>query len=594
MTAWLMMASLAFAQDGFNAHGLAWTPDDGDPGQAMGLWRPARQVGGMVGLSVLSDYAYRPLVYEDSVTGDVTEGIEHLVAMNFGAHVGFHERVSLALAAPMYLYTDGINGGQGPAMGDLRLSLPVGLVLPKTDGTGFGLNLVGFMDLPSGQPERFSGDLTFGGGGILGLSYGLKRFAITANFGARATAPSDHLNVQRHIWVLPGIDLGIGLTEKVWLHIQGEMEASVNASEPYGTSSPGEVALVARGLAAKDRLAWLVGASAGVTPGASAASVRGFVGIQGRFGKQQTLEPNCDVAQSVVHVVDPEGRSVPGATVAWGPTTYTADAYGLMTLPKEAQNLTVDAPEGAPLQAVAYEHTGAETGQVTLPYAPGTVNVQVRNESGEPVAAKVFFDGEPGREEHPIDGDGTWTLTPGDWAVMVEAEGYGLERKDVNLPPAGTEAVDVFFTVAPARVAQVDDEFVLLEGIEFAFDKHEVHEVSMQILEEVATALHRYDHIDKVVVQGHTDSRGSHSYNRELSQRRVDEVMRHLVDLGIHPDRIEAQGHGEGCPIATNGHDDGRAQNRRVQFFIVDPENPNSVPCTNGNEARAADVHQVR
>jgi outer membrane protein OmpA-like peptidoglycan-associated protein len=67
----------------------------------------------------------------------------------------------------------------------------------------------------------------------------------------------------------------------------------------------------------------------------------------------------------------------------------------------------------------------------------------------------------------------------------------------------------------------------------------------------------------------HTDSRGTPESNRELTQGRADEIRNRLIQRGIAPDRLEAVGFGESRPVADNSTREGRAQNRRVEFFAL-------------------------
>jgi outer membrane protein OmpA-like peptidoglycan-associated protein len=71
-----------------------------------------------------------------------------------------------------------------------------------------------------------------------------------------------------------------------------------------------------------------------------------------------------------------------------------------------------------------------------------------------------------------------------------------------------------------------------------------------------------------LIVEGHTDSQGSESYNQGLSQRRADAVRDYLVQRGYPADRIQARGKGKGSPIADNASPEGRANNRRVEIVI--------------------------
>jgi outer membrane protein OmpA-like peptidoglycan-associated protein len=72
-----------------------------------------------------------------------------------------------------------------------------------------------------------------------------------------------------------------------------------------------------------------------------------------------------------------------------------------------------------------------------------------------------------------------------------------------------------------------------------------------------------------IEVQGHTDSNGSDDYNMKLSQRRANEVSSYLRSRGVTPSRVTTKGYGETAPVADNGTDEGRAQNRRVTFLIT-------------------------
>jgi outer membrane protein OmpA-like peptidoglycan-associated protein len=71
-----------------------------------------------------------------------------------------------------------------------------------------------------------------------------------------------------------------------------------------------------------------------------------------------------------------------------------------------------------------------------------------------------------------------------------------------------------------------------------------------------------------LIVEGHTDSQGSESYNQGLSQSRADAVHNYLVQRGYPADHIQSFGRGEGSPIADNSSPEGRANNRRVEIVI--------------------------
>jgi outer membrane protein OmpA-like peptidoglycan-associated protein len=76
----------------------------------------------------------------------------------------------------------------------------------------------------------------------------------------------------------------------------------------------------------------------------------------------------------------------------------------------------------------------------------------------------------------------------------------------------------------------------------------------------------------KVIIEGHTDSRGSEEYNEQLSQRRAQAVQDALAMRGIDRSRVEAVGRGEAYPVASNDTTAGRQQNRRVDIVFSDQQ----------------------
>ena len=93
--------------------------------------------------------------------------------------------------------------------------------------------------------------------------------------------------------------------------------------------------------------------------------------------------------------------------------------------------------------------------------------------------------------------------------------------------------------------------------------------IAKQQLLKVAQALNAYDEGRKIVVEGHTDSRGSAESNRRLSQARAESVRAFLIENGVDADRISAVGKGEDEPIADNRTAEGRANNRRVEIIVA-------------------------
>lgn len=107
---------------------------------------------------------------------------------------------------------------------------------------------------------------------------------------------------------------------------------------------------------------------------------------------------------------------------------------------------------------------------------------------------------------------------------------------------------------------------VSLQGVHFASDSAALTSEAKSILDDALGAINA-NSSSNVSIEGHTDSRASDSYNRDLSQRRADAVVDYLVSKGVTSSRLNPVGMGEGSPVASNETREGRAQNRRVDII---------------------------
>ncbi len=105
-------------------------------------------------------------------------------------------------------------------------------------------------------------------------------------------------------------------------------------------------------------------------------------------------------------------------------------------------------------------------------------------------------------------------------------------------------------------------------NITFVTAGHDLNASFHQVLDSVVLVLQEFKQTI-IVVAGHTDSRGSDSYNQALSERRANSVAQYLMQKGVAAARIDAVGFGEKYPIADNGTADGRALNRRVELSLI-------------------------
>ena len=123
--------------------------------------------------------------------------------------------------------------------------------------------------------------------------------------------------------------------------------------------------------------------------------------------------------------------------------------------------------------------------------------------------------------------------------------------------------------VKGAEVTREGDELKITfsEKILFDVDSSTLKSASQTQLNQVAGVLVKYPDTD-ILVMGHTDATGSEDYNQRLSERRANSVTNYIEGQGVAAARVRAKGFGETSPVADNGTEEGRAQNRRVEFSI--------------------------
>jgi outer membrane protein OmpA-like peptidoglycan-associated protein len=124
-----------------------------------------------------------------------------------------------------------------------------------------------------------------------------------------------------------------------------------------------------------------------------------------------------------------------------------------------------------------------------------------------------------------------------------------------------------------AEIAKVKEEargvVITISGeVLFATNKYELLPIAQNKLDDVAKALKDQGY-KQIVVEGHTDSRGSAKKNEELSFQRADSVRTYLVSRGIESGKIKAVGIGPSRPVASNDTAEGRANNRRVEMIVT-------------------------
>jgi len=116
------------------------------------------------------------------------------------------------------------------------------------------------------------------------------------------------------------------------------------------------------------------------------------------------------------------------------------------------------------------------------------------------------------------------------------------------------------------KVLDKDGNIKLIRlNVQFDFDKYDIKNEYKKEINEAVKFLNKYKNL-QVVVEGHTDSIGTNTYNYALSQLRAEKVALALTTKGIDKKIIVIKSFGETVPITTNETVEGRAQNRRVDI----------------------------
>ncbi|MDA3865330.1 MAG: OmpA family protein [Salinivirgaceae bacterium] len=113
----------------------------------------------------------------------------------------------------------------------------------------------------------------------------------------------------------------------------------------------------------------------------------------------------------------------------------------------------------------------------------------------------------------------------------------------------------------------VNDTVQVTSHIAFEIDTYRVNSKYASFLDNLATAVSQSPDL-KLNIYGHTDATGTEAYNETLSLRRARSIADYLAGKGVDRSRMNCEGYGSKRPIADESTEEGRSQNRRVEFYI--------------------------
>ncbi|MCL2822529.1 MAG: OmpA family protein [Polyangiaceae bacterium] len=159
-----------------------------------------------------------------------------------------------------------------------------------------------------------------------------------------------------------------------------------------------------------------------------------------------------------------------------------------------------------------------------------------------------------------------------------DRDGDGIpDAEDACPDEAGPPNSDPRKHGCPKAVVTGSD-IVIMERIDFDTNKSTIRPESERTLSEIFRLLQSNPDIAMMRVDAHSDNRGSAALNLRLTQERAASVVHWLTCRGVDPKRLSSAGFGGDRPIDTNSTDQGRANNRRVEFRVVE-RRPYSGPA---------------
>lgn len=625
---------VALAQEpvvgGFDAHGFRLVAHDGDLRDPLAIQRPGPFDQGDWFLSGLAEYAKAPLVREiDSgigATSTVEPLVDNLLVLNVAAGVAVHERIRFDLAAPVYGlstgYTgaDGANTTSGPAMGDLRGSMMLVAVRPDPVAGGFGLAGIGQIDAPTGTPSRYLGAGYVAGGGRIAATYELEMATISADVGAQFNPRRNLDNVGGSDTLLAGIGFGWLTSDTVGLTIEANTQP---AFEPFATevardfpTLPPIEAILSLRYVDPSGAFWTVGASGGMTDGPGVAAFRLFIG--GGYGTGVGIGLRDVDTVGVLRATDlcplepetnngwkdedgcPDRLGTLGVDVKYRGESRAANAEiigpeGPENLRIGPQGLALDAVPGSQWTVKAKE--GCLVGEATAvatelgtkmvvdvqPVYDAKVRIEVYGPTDKPVPAALVA----WKSDHPecaplgtqmadTDGRLIQQVASGTHRLVVTASGHNVVEQPLDLIPGDDRTVRV--KLSASKIVLDAQQIRLLEKVQFEFGKAVIRPESYGLLSEIASVILQVPGLGRVEVGGHTDNKGSDTFNLDLSRDRAFAVREYLIAQGVPANQLMAVGYGESRPIDTNKTESGREANRRVEFQLIDQQGEGARP----------------
>jgi outer membrane protein OmpA-like peptidoglycan-associated protein len=464
-------------------------------------------------LGIWLSYAHQPLLVVDANDEIVRKIVAAQLGLDLTAAYAFATWFELGVHAPL-AYLSGADLGAA-ALGDARVLPKFTFLRDDLDGIGFGL--LTELRLPT-HTNRFTGgarNLAVAPRLLIDHRFGLSGFRFGLDLGVLLREATHYSNVTAASEVQAGLGLGYRFDGgRSPVEIVVDLRSAIGLAQ----TDPEEVSLEALGGASVDLSSeWKLHAATGL-------------GLLEGFGV-------------------PTFRVLAG--LRWEPSANDPDHDGVASseqlLQKQRENL---------------DPTAARQ-----PEEPGAVeNVDAVDDAERAQAIREGYDACPSLpEDHDgvEDDDGCPEGDEDADGVLDYLDQCPHQDETIN----GFEDDDGCPDEGPAQIVIEAGKITILETIRFRPNSSEIDPDSHAMMNQIALALRKHRELEHIEIGGHTDDTGPSDFNMRLSRARARSVRQYLLGRGIQPERLAARGYGPDHPIADNHTDEGRAQNRRVEFI---------------------------
>ena len=504
-------------------------------------------------VGVVADYAHDPLVVYDAATGDkVSSLISNQFYTHFGASYVLFERLRLSLNMPILLAQTGdtltVDGetssvAHGAHFGDLRAGADVRLIGAYRDPITVAIGAQVYF--PTGDQAAFAGDgkFRFAPRALAAGEVGPFVYSGRLEFMVRA----EHSNFNGDSG---GNELFFAAAAglRVQKFVFGPELFGTTGFQPSAfekTNTPVELLFGGHFLTNDVRMG--VGVGPGLSRGLGAPDVRVVANLEWA-PQPDEAPPPAPVDPDRDH--DGVENTVDACPEEAGPRSDDPKLNGCPTRDRDNDQV-VDGEDACPDEA-GVATKDAKTNGCPPPKDADQDSILDEVDACPTEPGVATTDPKTNGCPPPKDSDADGIVDPED--ACPNAAGPKTDDPKTNGCPT-------------ARLEQ--NEIRILEPVKFANNSARLAPESEPVLTSVMEVLQAHKEVTKLEVRGHTDSRGGAAANLDLSKRRAASVMKWLIAHGVAAERLGSKGFGQTKPIDSNDTEEGRKNNRRVEFRII-------------------------